>query len=147
MFGRGGEAMTLDELVKLAQAQPDARAVTRVIVEALRPRLELYLYTVHQDVTEKSAAAFADGFINEILASDGVEAVKDSGGVFGGLMDGLAKACAPAAAPVCEWLDDGNPRKRRRNSCGLQGANMSWAGMNWICTGCLKPIKFVEAAR
>lgn len=44
-----------------------SRAGVRAVLEALHPRLELYLYTVHQDVTEKSAAAFADGFIDEIL--------------------------------------------------------------------------------
>jgi len=81
--------MTLDELVNIGNEAADdvaskadrmglcpsgvemGRARTKAIVEALRPRLELYLYTVHQDVTEKSAKAFADGFINEILASDG----------------------------------------------------------------------------
>jgi hypothetical protein len=49
------------------EADKADRARYRAVVLALRPKLELYLYTVHQDVTEKSAAAFADGFINDIL--------------------------------------------------------------------------------
>ena len=78
---------------------------------------------------------------NEILASDGVKPAGKE--VIAGE---VGREFGAPAADVCVWVDDGNPRKRLRNSCGLQGANKSWAGMHWQCTACLKPISFKEGS-
>ena len=85
--------MTLDDLLNIGNEASDdvaakaermglcpsgvemGRARVKAIVEALQPKLELYFYAISQDVTEKSARAFADGFVDEILASEGEEAL------------------------------------------------------------------------
>ena len=106
--------MTLDDLVALYKKKswhpnihihPDEEAGIRAVVEALRPRLKLNFYAISQDVTDKSAAAFADGFIDEILgaaedqAAGGPTSTDGPGGV-----EQAVPAVAPAA-DVCPYCN------------------------------------------
>jgi len=133
--------MTLDELVKLAQAQPDARAVTRVIVEALRDELRREWFL------DDSGLESVERWMNEILASDGVEAEPTVGQRLikaAKEAAAIAKGEVPAAAPdVCEW------RIKEycwETSCGRKPINTPPAG--YLNCSCGLPISFKsEVAR
>ncbi len=159
--------MTLDDLLNIGNEASDdvaakaermglcpsgvemGRARVKAIVEALQPKLELYFYAISQDVTEKSARAFADGFVDEILASDGEEAAggstREGGRADGGdlVLSNTAESLkAPAAGLVCVWTRRGDglffiPCDHRANLPKPQ---------QQVCQYCNRPIKFKEGS-
>jgi len=110
------------------------RAGIRAVVEALR---------------DEGRLRDTDRLLQEILASDGVEAAgaptRKDGEVSGGFGSATARDAleTPAAAPVCEWtrvFDSHVNRKWRLRGC--DGAVSHWDD---VCPSCGKPIKFTEA--
>jgi hypothetical protein len=159
--------MTLDELVKLAQAQPDARAVTRVIVEALRDELRREWFL------DDSGLESVERWMNEILA--GVEAeptvgqrlikaAKEAAAIAKGevpaadlvsMVEAEArkpvpyKPGFPAAAPVCEWTEQGfEYRTVGCNGYGLHAYSNNFKPKRNRCPYCKWPVVIKsEAAR
>lgn len=65
--------MTLDDIEREFwgdQREQPVRVRLARVVKALRPKLELWFFAIDQAVSEKSAQAFADGFIAEIIGEE-----------------------------------------------------------------------------
>jgi len=151
--------MTIDELAILAteaEVTEEARQSTfgmrdryqirragiRAVVEALRDELRREWFL------DDSGLESVERWMNEILASDGVEAEPTVGQRLikaAKEAAAIAKGEVPAAAPVCEWTDLG---PEWSSSCKVRfGAFASTKG-RFFCPSCGKPISFKsEAAR